>query len=441
MAGRELYEILLRIASESDPSAFADLKRLADLWRENGIAIEDINKGLAGIAERKYPDVFGKMEEQLRGVSDEGERAQGVLGGLLGFLRDVAAVAAGIIVRDIIVGSIRKVGELAGALKDMAVNFVVGVKDVNAEMDFLRAQLTALLGGSQQAAQAIDYVRRMAIVTPLFGVAELAEAIRLLTAFGLNYERWMPIIGATAAATGSSIQQMANAFGMIASGATTRGLYYLKIAGINVREAGIEFDKSGKAIGSTQEILEMLAAYLTERYGALMPEMARTWRGSIEAMRDMWYQFRWQLGLPAFEIVREKLAGFQQWLAENQDNILAFAYVLGEYPARALQRFLDFLGEVTGEIDFQAQDFFRGAVNLMVSFADGLLTALDSYVLPAIVGIADLIASFLLGTSPPPLGPLSRVYEGAVAVMRTYLLALKEGVDFQTLNEIAGFIQ
>lgn len=441
MATRELYEILLRIASESDPSAFADLKRLADLWRENGIAIEDINKGLAGIAERKYPDVFGKLEEQLRGVSDEGERAQGVLGGLLGFLRDVAAVAAGILIRDIIVGSIRKVGELAGALKDMAVDFVGGVKDVNAEMDFLRAQLTALLGGSQEAAQAIEYVRRMAIVTPLFGVAELAEAIRLLTAFGLNYERWMPIISATAAATGSSIQQMANAFGMIASGATTRGLYYLKIAGINVREAGIEFDKSGKAIGSTQEILEMLAAYLTERYGALMPEMARTWRGSIEAMRDMWYQFRWQLGLPSFEIVREKLAGFQTWLTENQDNILAFAYVLGEYPARALQRFLDFLGGVTGEIDFQAQDFFRGAVNLMVSFADGLLTALDSYVLPAILGIADLIASFLLGTSPPPLGPLSRVYEGAVAVMRTYLLALKEGIDFQTLNEIAGFIQ
>lgn len=441
MARRELYEILLRIASESDPSAFADLKRLADLWRQHGIAIEDINRGLAAIAERKYPDVFGKLEEELRGVSDEGERAQGVLGGLLGFLRDVAAVAAGILVRDIIVGSIRKVGELAGALKDMAVDFVGGVKDVNAEMDFLRAQLTALLGGAQQAAQAIDYVRRMAIVTRLFGVAELAEAIRLLTAFGLNYERWMPVIAGTAAATGSSIQQIANAFGMIASGATTRGLYYLKIAGINVREAGIEFDKSGQAIGSTQEILEALEAYLRERYGALMPEMARTWRGSIEAMRDMWYQFRWQLGLPSFEIVREKLAGFQNWLSDNQDNILAFAYVLGEYPARALQRFLDFLGEVTDQIDFQAQDFFRGAVNLMVSFADGLLTALDSYVLPAIVGIADLIASFLLGTSPPPRGPLSRVYEGAIAVMRTYLLALKEGVDFQTLNEIAGFIQ
>jgi hypothetical protein len=158
-------------------------------------------------------------------------------------------------------------------------------------------------------------------------------------------------------------------------------------------------------------------------------------------MRDMWYQFRWQLGLPSFEIVREKLAGFQDWLSQNQDNILAFAYVLGEYPARALQRFLDFLAEVTGQIDFQVQDFFRGAVNLMVSFADGLLIGLDNYVLPAIVGIADLIASFLLGTSPPPRGPLSRVYEGAVAVMRTYFLALKEGVDFQTLQEIAGFIQ
>jgi len=441
MAERELYEILLKIASEADPSAFNDLKKLADLWKKNGIAIEDINKGLAGIAERKYPDVFGKLEDELAGMADEGERAQGVLGGLLGLLRDMAAVAGGILLRDIIVGGIRRVREVATALKNMAFEFVKSTKDINEQMELYRAQLTALLEGARQSGQALDYIRRMAIVTPFFGVAELAEGIRLLTAFGLNYERWMPVVASTAVATASSIQQIANAFGMIASGATTRGLYYLKIAGINVRDAGIEFDKSGQAISSTQEILEKLEAYLRDRYGDLLPEIAHTWRGSIEAMRDMWYQFRWQLGLPTFEIVREKLAQFQDWLTENQDNILAFAYVLGEYPARALQRFLDFLGEVTGQIDFQAQDFFRGAVNLMVSFADGLLTALDQWVLPAVLGIADLIASFLLGTSPPPRGPLSRVYEGAIAVMKTYLLALKEGVDFRGLREIAGFIQ
>jgi len=478
MVERTLYEILLQIKAEGGPEVAKYLEEMADRWIEFGTSIEAVDKRLAVLADpenlkfikqsirmlsgpyakvgvKRLEEIFRHATESTKEFEEEQKRLAeaekevtgatqeqaGALSGLLGFLRDVAAVTAGILLRDIIVGGIRKVQEFAGALRNMAVDFVKATVDINAQMELYGAQLKALLGGAREAATAISYVARMAIATPFFGIADLEEGVKLLTAFGLNYQRWLPVVVSSSAALGASVQQIANAFGQIAAGATTRGLYYLKLAGINVRDAGIQFDKSGKAIGTTQEILEKLEAYLRDRYADLLPEMAHTWRGSIDAMREMWYQFRWQLGLPTFEVARDKLAQFQDWLTENQDNILAFAYVLGEYPARALQRFLDFLGEVTGEIDFQAQDFFRGAVNLMVSFADGILTALDQYVLPAVVGIAELIASFLLGTSPPPRGPLSRVYEGAMAVMKTYLLALKEGVDFQGLREIAGFIQ
>src|SRR5690606_36358302 len=64
----------------------------------------------------------------------------------------------------------------------------------------------------------------------------------------------------------------------------------------------------------------------------------------------------------------------------------------------------------------------------MQSYAQGLIDAASTYVTQAINWIADLIASYLIGHSPPERGPLSEIDRGGQRVMEAYGEGMQAGL-------------
>lgn len=77
-----------------------------------------------------------------------------------------------------------------------------------------------------------------------------------------------------------------------------------------------------------------------------------------------------------------------------------------------------------------------GAGRMMAAYADGLLWGLNTFVLPAVLQIAQAIANFLVGQSPPPEGPLSEIFEGGAAVMDAWTKGFL-GASLQPVETVA----
>ncbi len=80
---------------------------------------------------------------------------------------------------------------------------------------------------------------------------------------------------------------------------------------------------------------------------------------------------------------------------------------------------------------------FRGAARMIGSFASGILEAANRYVFPAILFIARGIADLLMGSSPPPEGPLSTIDQGGKSLMLAWLEGIV-GVSLDPVKQVAA---
>ena len=67
----------------------------------------------------------------------------------------------------------------------------------------------------------------------------------------------------------------------------------------------------------------------------------------------------------------------------------------------------------------------------------GIMKAANKYIFPAVIAIAKFISNFLMGHSPPPMGPLSTIDKGGEATMRAWLSGFV-GVSLDPVQEVAG---
>jgi tape measure domain-containing protein len=79
-------------------------------------------------------------------------------------------------------------------------------------------------------------------------------------------------------------------------------------------------------------------------------------------------------------------------------------------------------------------DMQSAGAQLMVSYAQGIIQGAQDAIQGAVDFVADLIASYLIGNSPPPSGPLANIDQGGRNVAVAWLGGLSEG--FQGIEQI-----
>jgi hypothetical protein len=83
--------------------------------------------------------------------------------------------------------------------------------------------------------------------------------------------------------------------------------------------------------------------------------------------------------------------------------------------------------------------FLLGASSIMGAFANGLVEGYNRYIFPALLTIVTAIADFLVGQSPPPKGPLSKIDEGGANTMQAWIDGFA-GVSMQPVEQAAAFV-
>ena len=82
------------------------------------------------------------------------------------------------------------------------------------------------------------------------------------------------------------------------------------------------------------------------------------------------------------------------------------------------------------------EGLFIGAATAFGAFAAGVLQAANNYIFPAVITIAEFIADFLMGESPPPKGPLSTIDKGGANIMQAWLGGMA-GVSLEPVTQVA----
>jgi hypothetical protein len=114
------------------------------------------------------------------------------------------------------------------------------------------------------------------------------------------------------------------------------------------------------------------------------------------------------------------------WLLRQVTNILgSFGAVLKKYLLEPLSKALD------------TAIMFKGAGYAFGSLGYGILWAFNNIIAPAVITIAKFIADFLMGESPPPKGPLSRIDKGGASTMLAWLEGFL-GVSLTPVEEMAA---
>ena len=177
-------------------------------------------------------------------------------------------------------------GKLAGSFIETASSF-----------EGLEASLTTTLGSLDKAREAISYANKEAAASP-YTVLEYGEAIRTLSAYGVDYTKVMQSLGDTAAAMNKPLQQAVEALADAMQGEGER----LKEFGIKQKVAGdlITYtwvDTMGKvretvAKNSPEIIQQTLTAIWNEKYQGGMAKFGSTWKGLTSTAKSLWDEFK-----------------------------------------------------------------------------------------------------------------------------------------------------
>ena len=161
---------------------------------------------------------------------------------------------------------------------------------------------------------------------------------------------------------------------------------------------------------------------------ALFGPMTRAWERTTALISDVFQPVaqlihRWLVVLVG--VIRGFGAAWD-WLLRTVTKVLGpVAGFLKKYLVEPVSKALD------------PAEFARRAGNAFGALAQGILWAANTYIFPAVIFIAEFIADFLMGFSPPKRGPLSKIDEGGANVMRAWLQGFM-GTSLQPVKDVAA---
>lgn len=287
------------------------------------------------------------------------------------------------------------------------------------EVERYRAILETVTGSAETAGKKLDWLREFAKKTP-FELPGLMEAATKLEAYGFSAEKYMQVLGDTAAALGKNVNDAVEALADATMGEFER----LKEFGIKAVTEGSQIafnyvDKSGKQqrVYVDKNNQEMIASTLTaiwnERYAGAMEKMSTTWEGMVSNLKDAWTSNLADIGadiMPTLKPFLDQLIDFvgggafrgalesigSSFIGMAQAAMNAFEPFMGML-AEVAEKFGPVLEQVAGRLGTILADLFTrldqsGIIDDLAQIAsilaDGVLDVVEQ-MLPTVVELLD----------------------------------------------------
>lgn len=196
-------------------------------------------------------------------------------------------------------------GAVAATIGAVAVPLVMGGKaavQTAIEFDTLQRSLTAITGSGERTAQILGFIDKLAIPS-VFDTATLGESAKLLEAFGLNTERFLPIaekLGTVFGGNAEALNSFVSALGYLKSGRFGEGFESLARGGVSrelLTQKGLKFDKGGSFQGTVEQALTAVELVVNEKFGKLADEMASGPMAKLASLGDAFNRVMRQIGL------------------------------------------------------------------------------------------------------------------------------------------------
>ncbi len=345
------------------------------------------------------------------------------------------------------------------------------VIDFNQQIDQSRAVFTRYFNGNQQMAESfLTTLKGFAASTP-FEFKDLSQlAIRLQNA-NTSANDIIPTIkaiGNAASASGSLSQASLDRITLALTQMQMKG----KVTGeemLQLVEAGVPaWDLLAKATGKPIPVLQDLASKgqissdvlikaFRDAYenAGLMEGASKSLEGALSTIRDVGTQAFADIGRSIYDLATDGANALATFLSSEQfqawaeaarigvesvvggvRSLLETLAPVGQVLQQAFGQFTagDFaggfgtiasavqnaLGGALQSVQEFAQHMFGAGTNLVTELAGGIVDGAQGVLQGAIDTVASMIASFLIGNSPPPEGPLAQIRQGGANVIAAW---------------------
>lgn len=289
---------------------------------------------------RRLGESTNKASQNMHGMSGTTGRLTGALRGLPGIISAVA-------------GSMALVG---------GYNWLI---DSNAQMEQYKNTLSTVLGSQEKAVDTLAWANKFAASTP-FEIPQIVEATTVMSAYGMQAQDTLGVIGDMASVMGKDLMQAVEAV----ADANTGELERLKEFGITKKmieeQAALmgktPFDSKG-SLKDQEALNATLFAIMEERYSGGMAIQAKSFNGMLSNLSDFTAGVGRKMGQPLFEGFKNQLAGVLDFLNRIESNGSIDRFIKGLYT----------FGGVTGKVLSEIGPLLAGMAIAWASYGAILL--------------------------------------------------------------------
>lgn len=189
---------------------------------------------------------------------------------------------------------------------------------------------------------------------------------------------------------------------------------------------GVVLDLVNRVLGAFQSLAVGIAPIL----GAISSIITDVLGGALNAIFDI------------ISPIASAIASFLPYISILFQGIANVVHGVVEFIGGIIRGVVTFIQDVAKnlfglDISNLGKSLFEGAAAAFGSFANGILAVANTLIFPAIIGIAKFIADFLIGFSPPKMGPLSQIDKGGENLMLAWLDGIT-GVSLDSVTDVAA---
>jgi tape measure domain-containing protein len=405
--------------------------------------------------------------ESLKKLQEAADQSTGIMDRLWGSIQQGIGMAAGFRIFEM-------VGSLLGGAAESAIGF-------NQKIDAASSAMGKFFDSQESVTNSLKNLQDLANKTPFafegmvtaqqrtIGAARSAEELKQ------NMDAITVVAANTGRVSTANMDRISLALGQVQAKGHLAGGEMLQLteAGVNMGEilaahfgvstaAIIKMTEQGKI--SSQDVFAAMREYAADpRNRQALDGLAKTFEGAMSTIKDVMESTTAAAFRPFFDLLTEGANALADFLQSEQFKVWAEAVRLGLVAASgALHGLLDTLaplgqaiatafGQLTSG-DFagafstltagfttQLQSIWDGITafasnmlgageNVVGQFAQGIIDGAAGVLQGAIDVVANLIASFLVGNSPPPTGPLSQIDTAGTKLMETYGQGMQQGL-------------